>query len=267
MRFRPFTGDSTRTVRLDVAPLALVLAQIRWPPHSALTRQFRDSALEFGAGLDGFPLYSEMTAQEIQFTSDGVKSVPGEPVYQWKSADGIWTVSLTRTFASIYCSHHDGYRYTEMEGHIDQVCERLGTSLGIVAINRVGLRYVNRITDSTTMDELGQTFDPAVLGYSQLSIPSEVALAADVSQGEYSIEDITLHVRSGHLPPNQTLDPAIPDVDCVSWTLDMDASIDHPQAFDALAVRSTASKLADTIYDFFKLVLKEGGEQKLDGSR
>ena len=68
------------------------------------------------------------------------------------------------------------------------------------------------------------------------------------------------------LAPGQTVDPAIRPKDGDSWVLDIDASIEKRRVFDSEDLELTIGKLADAAYDFFKLVLLEGGENRLDGS-
>lgn len=266
VRFRPFTGDEERKVHIPNAPLALVLAQIRWPEHGRFARDFKSLALDFGDKLSDFPLYNEITESGIQITPEGVTPIPGETAYQWRTIDDVWTINLTKNFVSIYCIQHKNYGFAELQRYTNLVAELLESSLNVRSIDRVGLRYVNRVSDPSVLQELGSIFSSEVLGYAQLTVLPGVTPVSNISQGAYQVEDVLLQARSGMLAPGQTIDPAIPSVNHPSWVLDIDASIEKRRVFYPNDLESALGKLADTAYDFFKLVLYKGGEDRLDGS-
>lgn len=268
IRFRPFTGDSERKIKMRNPPLALVLVQIRWPEHARFTRDFQKLALDFGESLDEFPLYNEVTESGIQITPEGVTSIPGETAYQWHSTDDIWTVHLTKRFISLYCTRHEDYEFAELQRHLELITEHVQKVLKVQTIERIGIRYINRITDEALMSSLSQIFVPAVLGYAQLDgFQSDVKLMSSVNQSVFAADDVKLHVRSGKLQPGETPDPAVVAVDGNSWVLDLDASIEQRSVFDPTDVTRATGRLADVVYDFFKCVLLDGSENFLDGAK
>lgn len=266
VRFRPFTGDSARKVVIPDAPLALVLAQIRWPEHGRFARDFKSLALDFGDGLIDFPLYNEITESGVQITPEGVTPIQGDTAYQWRTIDDVWTVVLTKNFVSIYCLQHKNYSFSELQKYANSVAELLESTLRVRSLDRIGIRYVNRVSNPSVLAELSNIFDPAVLGYAQLKVLPEVSPISNISQGAYQVGDVLLQARSGMLAPQQTVDPAITPIDRVSWVLDIDVSIEKRNEFNSSDFESNIGMLADAAYDFFKLVLREGGEERLDGS-
>lgn len=265
VRFRPFTGDSERRVEMTRAPLALVLVQVRWPEHGHLAADFKKLALAFGENLDDFPLFQEVVEQGIQITPEGVQPIQGDASYQWRSVDDIWVVHLTKTFMSLYCAPHDDYRYSELAERLDRLVGLLESVLRIRLTDRIGVRYVNRLSEPDVMKELPTIFDTRVLGMSGLTGQAAVQLVSTLSQAIYKVEDVTLHVRSGYLGPNETMDPAIRPVESPSWVLDLDASQEMRLIYEPGQIQAVAGRLADVAYDFFKLVLKDQGELRLDG--
>lgn len=265
VRFRPFTGDSERRVEMSRAPLALVLVQARWPEHGHLALDFKQLALTFGENLDGFPLYQEIVDQGFQLTTEGVQPVRGETTYQWRSLDDVWVVQLNKTFVSLYCTPHVDYRYTELAERLDQIIGLLHSVLKIQVTDRIGVRYVNRLSEPDFMSELPSIFDHRVLGMAGLEGNHGVQLVNTLSQAIYRIEDVTLHVRSGYLGPGETMDPSIVPVPTQSWILDLDASQEARLIYSPGQIQAVAGRLADTAYDFFKLVLNDDGERQLDG--
>lgn len=266
-RFRPFTGDSERKIAIHNPPLELVLVQIRWPEHGRFMRDFRTLALDFGDQLNDFPLFNEVTETGVQITPEGVTSIPGETAYQWRSTDDVWGIHLTKRFISLFCVRHEAYEFAELQKHLGVVTELLSSQLQVRTIERTGIRYVNRIADEQLIPRLGDVFIPAVLGYNQLDgFAGDIELHSSFNQAVYQAEEVTLHVRSGLLAPGETPDPAIPQVTGKTWVLDLDAFVEQRLPYDPSATGEYVSRLADVVYDFFKLVLKEGTEDQLDGA-
>lgn len=266
VRFRPFTGDLARKVAIPDAPLVLVLAQIRWPEHGRFARDFKSLALDFGDNLTDFPLYNEIAESGVQITPEGVTPIQGDTAYQWRTIDDVWTIVLTKNFVSIYCLQHKNYAFSELQKHLNVVAELLESTLKIRSLDRIGVRYVNRVSNPSVLAELHNIFDPAVLGYAQLRVLPEVIPVSNISQGAYQVDDVLLMARSGMLAPQQTVDPAIVPIDRASWVLDLDVSIEKRSEYDPSGLQLDIGKLADAAYDFFKLVLRDGGEERLDGS-
>lgn len=264
--FHPFTGASGHKIQLVNPPLALVLVQIRWPEHGKLAQDFERLALAFGARLDDFPLFERLKEQGVEITPHGVRQLDGDSAFQWKSVDDVWTVSLTRYFVSVYCTRHDGYKFDELKKHLEVVLGLLDEVLQVKTVNRVGLRYVNRISAPEVLERLEEAFSPEILGYSRLKRGEDVELAATMNQAMYKIDDISLQARSGTILPGQTIDPAVAPLNRRAWVLDIDASVERKIMFDGGDLEAIVSRLADVDFDFFAHVVKEGAEAILDGA-
>src|SRR6478735_6836140 len=103
-RFRPFTGDTERKIRLKDAPLALVLCQLRWPDFNHLQGDLTEIAHAFGSALEGYPVISSVHELGYTISPEGVTATPGDKIFQWRSIEGVWNVSLSKRFASFYCT-------------------------------------------------------------------------------------------------------------------------------------------------------------------
>jgi uncharacterized protein (TIGR04255 family) len=262
-KYRPFTGDSEKSVRLLEAPLELVLCQVRWPELSFLLEEsFRPLALRLGQAILDYPVFSEAKEVNYSITPEGVSQNIGGSVFQWSSADQIWHISLARRFLSFYCTRYGGY--VEFNERLVSVLERAQDVLSIPLIDRIGVRYVNRLADAALLENLGGLIRPPVLGYQALPpvAGQEVALLASTNHAIYSVGDASLQVRSGIVPANETVDPAISPLPAKSWVLDLDASAEARAAFDASMVADKASRLSDIAYDYFKFVITEGFEDR-----
>lgn len=263
-RFRPFTGDAEAKIRLAQPPIALVVCQLRWPELSQLQGDLAAVAQNFGKSLDGYPLTSSASGTSYTISPDGVTQLPAETVYSWRTIDDSWHVNLSRRTVTLY-----GTAYTEFADFRERLSRLLGPleqNLHVPLIERIGVRYVNRVDDPTFVDNVSDFVQPEVMGLCSLNNSTEQAvLQSSINQATYLIGGDVLHARTGILPPGQTFDPAIPPVATNSWVLDLDASAERILTFDATAILEEQGRLADIAYDFFKHVSTDGFIKKFGG--
>ncbi len=256
-RFRPFTGDAEKKIRLANAPLALVLCQVRWPDFNHLQGDLTEVAQAFGSALDGYPIVSRIDEVAYTITPEGVTQAPGERIYQWRSIDDVWHVNLSRRFASLYCTSYSSF--PDFLARLEPALGVIASQLRIPLIERLGFRYVNRLADPRLDENLAEYVRPEVLGYASLSGETGVAqLASTANHARYLVDDATLQVRSGLVPAGETVDPAVSPLQQTSWVLDLDASLERMMTFDVSAVLGEASRLSDIAYDFFTYISTEG---------
>lgn len=267
VKFRPFTQDSDRSVKLENPPLALVLAQIRWPEYGRFVRNFESTALDFGERLDGFPLFTESKETTFQISPEGVTQTEGDTVYQWRSDDDVWGVHLSKRFVTLFCTRHEGYSFKEFSSRLEALTKLIHGTLGVRTYERIGMRYVNRITDVMLLEKLEEVFSPAVLGYYQLNnFDKNASFVSGFSQAMYQADEVALSVRSGFLAPGDVPDPSIAPSALQSWVLDLDASTEQRMSYSPSQTVEAVGKLSDAAFDFFKLVLIEGKEELLEGA-
>lgn len=256
-KLRPFTGDSDKSVHLTSPPLELVLCQVRWPALSNLQteEQLRAIAPVFGEKMTGYPLFSEARNINYVITPEGITQSDVGSVYQWVSVDDAWHISLARQFMTLFCTKYPQDGYGALDGRLRVALEALHTALRVPLVDRVGVRYVNRLSKEEDMRDLKTLVLPEVLGYQAIDplVPGP-SLQSSTNQTTYKVGDASLQVQSGVLPPTQTVDPAISPVQSPSWVLDLDASKEGRQLFDVDELALTASFMADIAYDYFKLI-------------
>lgn len=256
-KFRPFTGDSEKRILLSNAPLELMLVQLRWPELGHLQVGWRDRALGFGSSLGALPLFSESRERSFSITPSGVREEDGDPVFNWSSVDGVHNVSLGRRFFSFYTTTYTSY--ADFSEHLIPLISKIHSELQIPLLERVGVRYVNRIADRGLLDNLVDYVRPELVGFAALAgDDSEVQLTSSTNLASYAIGPDVLQVRTGVLPANETLDAAIAPLSEASFVIDLDASRSGQMSFDAASGENQVGRLADIAYDFFKLVVTDG---------
>lgn len=256
-RLRPFTGDAEKKVRLRNAPLALVLCQVRWPNFSHLQGDMTEVVRTFGSALDGYPVVSSIHEVAYTITPEGVTQAPGERIDQWRSIDGAWHVSLSWRFASLYSTSYSSF--PDFLTRLESVLGAIASEVRIPLVDRLGVRYVNRVEDARLVENLATYVRPEVLGYAGLpGVTGDAKLVSNANQARYIVGDAALQVRSGLVPPGETVDPAVPPLQQSSWVLDLDASAEKMVPFDVPAVLTEAGRLSDIAYDYFKYISTEG---------
>lgn len=262
-RYRPFTGDETLKVRFDAAPLELVLCQVRWPQLAALQGDISEKAKLFGDLLTEFPLFSTTPDMTIELTATGIVQSPRGTVYQWSTPDRATSVTLTNSFVTLATKRYEGY--DAFGTRLRDVLTAL-EALNIPLVDRVGVRYVNRIVDPSKIEAIADLVRPEILGHQALpAATSEVTLIQALTQSLFQVGDGHLQARSGVLPPGETLDPAIDPLGTSSWLLDIDSFRQGENLFDVEGVLAQAGKLSDAAYDFFKLVILQGFLDSFEG--
>lgn len=264
LRYRPFTGDEDVRIRLDAAPLELVLCQVKWPELGSLQGDFTPLAKEFGSMLADFPLYSATPEMGIEITPAGVSQKPLGLLYQWSSPDRKWSVTFGKSFVTLASKKYEDY--ADFSSRLNDVLNKLNATISLPVIDRVGVRYVNRISDLAKISRMGELVRPEILGYQALpSVTAEVHLTQTVNQALFQVGDGFLQARSGILPPTETLDPAIDALPTPSWVLDIDSFQQRERIFNIDEALTQAGKLSDAAYDFFKLVIKRGFLEEFGG--
>lgn len=266
VKFRPFTKDTEKCVRLEQAPLELLVVQMRWPTHNALVHDFDHHVQRLAEYLDDYPLSEPAREISVNLTSDAVSASEGEKIYHFYSADNIWDLHITAHSATLSCDPaYPGYEFKDMYERFLKLLGAVKGALGVLQANVLGVRYINRITNEDVIKDISRVFKPQVIGYQELALQDEVELITTMNQAFFEVEDISLNVRSGVVPPHQTPDRALAPVDNRSWVLDLQAVSGQTISTQGSDILHVINRLSDTCYDFFKYVLLDEGEKKFGG--
>ena len=250
-RFRPFTGDAASRVNLEKNALALVLCQVRWPDLRNLrdTEQLAALVRSLDEAFADYPEVREGRELAFNITPVGVAPVPGEQMHEWLSGDGAWIATLSKHSFSLSCIR--GYtRFEEFTERLQPLLDSVLAEVRPSRLERVGVRYVNRFLEDDVLANPAAMFRG--FGQPLTAADDSVRLLNATQQCTYGIDDLLLQVRSGYVPPEQTVDPMIPSVAGDSWVLDLDSFKQDAAVADPGTVMAVVQKLADINYDYFK---------------
>jgi uncharacterized protein (TIGR04255 family) len=212
------TLDPVPEVPLVSAPLFQVICQVRFSNTPALVGD--QNSVELADALVGYPVGRTVQGLTISIGAGGEPTPTHQLVRQFSSTDSAWQVSVAEGFVSLETSAYDNRT---------DFCDRMVAILHAITglakppvLDRVGLRYIDRWCEADVLADITQLITPAVLGiYGQIG--DGLGVVHTIGQHMLGIDSGgAIQLRSGYLPPQGSLDQAIPPLDVPSWVLDID---------------------------------------------
>lgn len=249
----PFGAD-VREIHLASAPLARVICQVTFPIIASIeTEGFVGPFQE--RIRDEFPrLHAEQSAG-LLIGSGELRPQMGNHVWRFKNLSGDWQVSLAKNFVALdttaYVSRSDFLR------RLGTVLAALGDRIHPATIERVGLRYVDRIERAEPSD-VARLIRAELVGMAAVEWgSSDAELKHTISDAQFSVGSAELRARWGLLPANATLDPFVEAVETRSWLLDLDMFQLGEHEFGATTITAQVEGFARAIYRFFRWVVTD----------
>lgn len=252
----PFSKEPIEEVRLANAPLARVIVQVRFPQLAALSSG-NETALKFIARMsDAYPILREGRNLSINISPEGVQEAKGStPVWQLRSPDEAWQISFSNTTFTL-----DTSAYEDRTTFLNKFEENLKIFLEVAkppSFERLGFRYINRVSDDQTVSRLKELVQTEILGGMGV-YTNGAELQQSMCESIYRMEPkAQLLARWGLLPEGVVLDPSIPPVLKKSWWLDIDVSSTEKENFDSKEIVQRVNDLAIQGYRFFRWVVKD----------
>jgi uncharacterized protein (TIGR04255 family) len=246
----PFTLQPVTEVYLARAPLEKVLTQIQFSHTPDLVSDEGERRL--AEALTRYPVRRRGVSLNLTIGPTPGEIKPEQATTRlFADVAGKWQVTVTETSVSLETSSYDSR---------NDFCQRAKEVFDAVAVvsvpplvDRVGLRYVDRLRDSADLAQLGQYVAPSLLGV-QGHAAAELEVEYSITEALVRIAvDERLKVRCGLLPPGGVFDPALAPCPEASWVLDTDIfTTEGGFAFDSSALDERLRRYADHVYSFFR---------------
>jgi uncharacterized protein (TIGR04255 family) len=196
-----------------------------------------------------YPTMDEQRGIQLLFGPDGVTQSAGDRQWRLSSQDRTWSVVLAPSFVSLETTSFSSR--SDFVARLADIAETLSALVGQVVVERLGVRYSDRLVGDEILGSLTRLVRMEVLGLVAVESPSAQIKAA-VTQSEFALGDgTTMIARWGLLPGGNTLTPDIPPVEEPSWVLDIDASAIDLE-LSAPSVVEAARALCEHSYNFFR---------------
>ncbi|MGO1079764.1 TIGR04255 family protein [Inquilinus sp. CA228] len=247
--FDPLFGAERKEIPLAAAPLARVVAQVRFAEIVSIEK--RAFIAEFQEAIRGD--YPRFAGEEVQVVV-GVGMQPDirrDQIWRFYDDQGIWRVSLTSNFVALETTAYES-RSDFME-RFRAVLDALARTIAPTHVNRIGVRYVDHIR-SPHSDDMDEMVNPQMLGLVTSDLREHIQHS--ISETLCEVAEGQLLARWGLLPPDGTHDPAVmPAADKQSWFLDLDVFQEHGREsvpYDSARLQAVGLALATRAYSFFR---------------
>lgn len=247
----PF-GPPVAEIPLDPAPLAFVVAQVRFPAVLSISQSSFVGQFQEYIRAD-YPVLRQERQAQIALGPDGPSARDGGLVWRFDQADGPWQVTLADNFVALSTQ-----RYTsraDFLARLGTVVNALMTWISPAKCERLGVRYVCRVTDAAVLERLPELIEPSVLGVAALAELGDDRVSRDYALVDASFshaDGSALRGRWGLLPANGTFDVNVEPIDVPSWVLDLDVYTTAWDDFAPNAILERARAFCERQYRMFR---------------
>lgn len=265
----PFAVEEPGNVPLPSAPLVRTIAQVRFPHLTQFTINEDVIAAGVAAALaEQYPLMEVGQEVSVTITAEGVsENRSATRLWRLTSGDRTWQVSFSGTFLSIDTTSY--VRRSDFAQRLSEAWAALNRQVAVPYIERLGVRYINQLSDGEHLDRLPELLRPEVLGVSVAQEPDVAALASALNEAQYRFPGGgAFHARWGLLPAGASIDSARQAHDYPTWILDMDSFHEWvPGSQKGDSIYDDVRTLALRGYQFFRWAVTPefltafGGEQ------
>src|SRR6056297_721181 len=258
----PFAGPEPQEVYLPEAPLVKVLCQIRFPTIASIDK--KEFIAPFQEAIrHNYPKLIKDQGVELSFGPQG-GNFSTKVIWRMLDKSMKWRVSCGENFLSLETSAYPG-RKIFMKA-LEEVIDKMRTTIQPDLVERVGLRYINRV-QFNSIGHLSGLLNPGVLGIVGDEIDDN--LSSSLTETKFTLsEELKLTAKWGLLPAGQSYDPTVLDpAEKRNWILDIDGFSEESLDFDLETILPRLDRLADIDYRLFLFtvtdtLLKEyGGTQ------
>ena len=245
----PF-GPAVNEIPLFKPPLALVVAQIRFPPIASIANESFIGRFQ-EAIRERYPILRREQETALMVTPEGIlpAGAPGT-LWYFSSTDGAWRISLASSFVALQATEYTSR--SDFFERLDQAVLAVEDCFKPAVVDRLGVRYVDRFED-TVPQRVAKLVRSELYGIidSDLGV-KRVQLRHSITDTIYSMGGPLLHARWGWLPKGMMVDPTMAPAKTDSWLLDLDMYVEETKPFDSAKLGAQARQFAEQIYRFFR---------------
>ncbi|WP_208027475.1 TIGR04255 family protein [Rhabdothermincola sediminis] len=247
----PF-GPAVEEIPLPGTPLVLALAQVRFPQiisietNEAFIASFQELIRE------EYPILNQVEESAVLIGAEGPVQRERHRVWRFSQPKDGWQVALTKDFIAL--TSHEYTSRGDFLSRLRRLLVALDDTIGPKVCTRLGIRYVDRLTDDGKLASIDRLVNEPIRGAARVGLgePSVEELHA-LSDHLYRLHDESaLHARWGFVPPGATFDPGIEPADSASWVLDLDAYSTEPVEWSPETLVERSRIFCERIYRYFR---------------
>lgn len=249
----PFTGDVPE-IPLPAAPLAKVVAQIRYP--RPLDFEGEESVEPLRRMLaTRYPVGRKVQATAVMITPSGVTQQPTQDVnWTFQDVQEQWKITVSDQSMAL-----EADKYTSRDDFCDRFNEAIAALSEVMhppVYDRLGVRYVNRLEGDEFLADLHRLVQP--VAQAGLIVPHDgVQIQHSLCDTIFVDGIIQIQVRWGWLPAGTTIDPTAPAPNVPYWLLDIDSFTGKGGIFKVDALQHMTRDLAVRAHRLFRWVITD----------
>ena len=258
----PFADRDLAEIPLSNAPLASVVTQLRFPVITSITSP--EFIAPFQEQLRAkYPIMRQERQMGVLFGPQGATHQEQGLLWRLQEADDGWSIILATDSLALETS-----RYTSRSDFMARWDEAL-TALEAIATpavyERLGVRYINRLTGVDATDDLSSLVRSEILGALSIELPESSTIESSATQIHFRLGEKQLQVRWGKTPENTLMVPGVAPLPEVSFLLDIDVYSEGMRSFSVSDISSNSRDAAEHAYRFFRWAVTDEFDKSIRG--
>lgn len=251
----PLSAPSPAEVPLDNAPLARVIAQVRFSEVLAIETAETASKFQAAIGHTYGVLTREQGFSGQLLISPMQMGMPIQPraMTHWRftdrPAEWQWRVTLTSQFLTLEVSRYTSR--TEFFQRFEMLLEALQVLVKPAMTLRLGVRYINQVKGKE-LDDIAQLVHPQVAGLLVTDMADQVSHIQSETLLSVPQEACQIAMRSGLIPKDAIVEGLDRPLNEEWFLLDFDVFDDKAKGFDAQQTAVRAKAFAQRSYGLFR---------------
>jgi uncharacterized protein (TIGR04255 family) len=251
----PFAGPAPAEVLLRSAPLDRVIAQVRFQAILALNTA--DGVAGFQEKIRStYPAFRRELVPDITISPSGEPHATPQNVWRFSDARENWVVGVGIGFVALETrAYQSRSHFLERLNFVFHTAQE---TLEPILVDRIGLRYVNRLT-GRSFERRRELLRSEMLGIAVGSMAERIQLnLTEINLKLPGQAGDRMLLRYGLLPLRTTYDPGnVPPLDVLSWVLDFDTYRESRAEFNATEMSDVGASLSDKAYRMFRWVVRD----------
>lgn len=257
----PFALGPVEEVHLENSPLALVVLQIQFPDaYSPMAAAIVDR-LPAAALREEYPYHDLQPEVQIVFEAGRrpQQHTGTAHVLTLRDAEAAWMIAFKEDSITVATRRY--VDRADLLARARRIFIAMQAVVGQPQVSRVGLRYINRITDLADIDTLTSGFNETIQPMQTFALNGGAGMRHFQNRMLYAWEETGMKLQTwwGTVPPNAPVAASLPAHDATSWVLDIDAIDETATALDAKALTQTLTTLSEQAYRFFRWIFTPAG--------
>lgn len=257
----PFALGPVEEIHLENSPLALVVLQIQFPAAYSPMAAAIAERLPAAALREEYPYHDLQPEVQIVFEAGRrpQQHTGSAHVLTLRDAEAAWMIAFKEDSITVATRRY--VDRADLLARARRIFIAMQAVVGQPQVSRVGLRYINRITDLADINTLTSGFNETIQPMQTFALTGGAGMRHFQNRMLYAWEDTGMKLQTwwGTVPPKAPVAASLPAHDATSWVLDIDAIDETDVVLDPKELTQTLATLSEQAYRFFRWIFTPAG--------